>query len=111
MAINKYAGFAIVGLSLVVVLGYFAYTRVDTQTYPDFEIEARAGLSTPTGSYPHEFVGQSNSLVPLVNMPHRYPNVVGGNVTALIHHGMAPLRKRAPRDAMWIECPPAEVMY
>ena len=101
----------VVGLGLVALFGYLAYVNVDVQTFPDVEIGARAGLGAPLAMAPHEYVTSANSLVPMVNSPHRYPNTSGANVTALIHHGMDPMRKRAPRDSRWIECPPAEVMY
>jgi hypothetical protein len=112
MAISKNEiSFAIVGLALVVVLGYAAFVSVNVETYPDTEIAIRSGINQPFGMATHEFVSAGNSLTPVVNMPHRYPNVTGQNITALIHHGMEPLRKRAPRDSKWIECPPAEVMW
>ena len=112
MAISKNElGLVIVGLAIAVVFGYVAFLSVDVQTYPDIEIAGSARLNAPMAMAPHEFVTSANSLVPMVNMPHRYPNVSGGNITALIHHGMEPLRKRAPSDSKWIECPPAEVMF
>jgi len=112
MAISKNnVGFVIVGLAVVIILGYVAFLRVSVETYPDIEIAARAGINEPHGMAPHEYVSGKNSLVPLVNMPHRYPNVSGGNFTTLINQGMEPLRKRAPSDSKWIECPPAEVMF
>lgn len=112
MAISKNEiGFVIVGLAAVVVFGYMAYMNVDIETYPDVEVAASARLDAPVGMADHEYVTPGNSRVPVINMPHRYPNVSGGNISALIHYGMAPLRKRAPHDSKWIECPPAEVMY
>lgn len=42
---------------------------------------------------------------------HRYPEITGGNVSTLIHHGYDQLRVPAPRDRMWIECPPGEVQF
>lgn len=112
MAISKNeAGLLIVGLAIAVVFGYIAFLSVDVETYPDVEIAASARLDAPVGMAPHEFVTSGNSLTPVINMPHRYPSVSGQNITALIHYGMEPLRKRAPSDSKWIECPPAEVMY
>lgn len=104
-------GLGIIGVGVVILLGYLAYLSVDVETYPDVEISAGAGLDAPSGMNSNEFVSSSNSLVSVVNLPHRYPTVTGGNITSLIHHGLEPLRKRAPRDSRWIECPPAEVMY
>jgi hypothetical protein len=112
MAISKnMIAFGIAGLGLVVLFGYLAHASVDVQTFPDVEVAARAGFGAPLAMAPHEYVPQSNTNVPLVNTPHRYPNTTGDNISALIHHGMDPLRMRAPRDSRWIECPPAEVMY
>lgn len=104
-------GFVVVGLAVAIVFGYMAYASVDIQSYPDIEVAATARLDAPIGMSDEEYVKPGNSRVPVIYMPHRYPNVSGGNISALIHHGMSPLRKHAPRDSKWIECPPAEVMY
>jgi hypothetical protein len=112
MAISKNeVGLLVVGLAIAVVFGYVAFLNVEVETYPDTEIAIRSGINQPVSMAPHEFVTPGNSISPVIYMPHRYPNVSGGNITALIHHGMEPLRKRAPSDSKWIECPPAEVMY
>lgn len=112
MAISKgEVAIVVVGLSVAVLMGYFATASVDVQTYPDVELSVGGGLDKPVGMQNHEFVTPGNSLVPVVYTPHRYPNVSGSNITALVHHGFTPLRKRAPSDSKWIECPPAEVMF
>jgi len=43
---------------------------------------------------------------------HRYPRMTGGEITAVIHRGFAPMRipQNTP-DASWIASPPSEVMY
>lgn len=46
-----------------------------------------------------------------IMLPHRYPNVSGGNISSLIHHGMSQLCKPAPQDTAWIERPPGEVAW
>jgi len=43
---------------------------------------------------------------------HRYPRVTGGEITAVIHRGFAPMRIPANTpDAGWIASPPSEVMF
>jgi hypothetical protein len=44
--------------------------------------------------------------------PHRFPRITGGEITAVIHRGFAPMRipQNTP-DATWIVSPPSEVMY
>jgi hypothetical protein len=114
MAINnRTLEFAVVGIALAVLLGYFAFLSVDVQTYPDVEIAATGGFAngTPVGMKPSEYSTPENSLVPVVNLPHRYPTVPGGNVTCLIHHGLSPLRMSKGMDQKWITRPPAEVMW
>lgn len=108
---NTVIGLGVIGLALAVLCGYMAHLSVDVETYPDVEVAAGASLNTPVTMAPHEFVTDNNSIVPQNYTPHRYPSVSGGNITALIHHGLSPLRKRAPSDAKWIECPPANVMW
>lgn len=44
-------------------------------------------------------------------LPHRYPDVSGGNISTVIHQGFASLNKRAPEDADWIDRPPGEVAW
>jgi hypothetical protein len=40
---------------------------------------------------------------------HRYPEVVGGELTTAIHYGWSQLRIPSERDMNWITCPPSEV--
>jgi hypothetical protein len=114
MAINKdYIPFIVTGVAAAMLLGYFAYLNVDIKTYPDVEIAANGGIGGQ--SLPHfgptEHLDAENSLVPVVNLPHRYPNVSGGNITCLIHHGLSPLRMSKGMDQKWITRPPSEVMW
>lgn len=111
---NKELGFIVTGVAIAVILGYVGYLSVNVETYPDIEIAARGGINEPLTPFVNNranYSVSSNSLVPLVNSPHRYPNVTGGNFSALIHHGLSALNKRAPSDDKWIECPPANVMW
>jgi hypothetical protein len=103
----------VVGVGLVALFGYFAYLSVDIKTYPDVEIAANGGIGgRPEPSYmPSEYMSPENHIVPVVNLPHRYPNVSGGNITCLIHHGLSPLKMSKGMDQKWITRPPAEVMW
>lgn len=109
MATNEtLIGLGVIGLSVAILCGYMAHIGVDVETYPDVELSARAGLDhVCTG--PHEYLHPGGHITPVTATPHRYPNSSGGNITALIHHGMTPLSKRAPHDSKWIENPPANV--
>jgi len=114
MAINKdYIPIIVTGAAAAILLGYFAYLNVDVKTYPDVEIAAGAGLAAPMfgNSLKGEFSTAENSLCPVVNLPHRYPNVSGGNITAIIHRGWSPLRMSKGMDQRWITKPPAEAMW
>jgi hypothetical protein len=115
MAINKdFIPFAVAAGGLVLLLGYYAFLSVDVQTYPDIEIVAGGGFAhgAPMGNMqPSEYSTPPNSLIPVKNMPHRYPTVPGSNITCLIHHGLSPLRMSKGMDQKWITRPPAEVMW
>jgi hypothetical protein len=112
MAINNnMLGFAIVGGAVVILLGYMAYLQVDIKTYPDVEIAAAGGLGNDPGFGDHNYSTPENSLCDVINLPHRYPTVSGGNITSLIHHGLSPLRQSKGMDQRWITRPPGEVMW
>jgi hypothetical protein len=101
--------FVVTGAALVVLLGYFAYLSVDVKTYPDVEIASAIDIGP--AFMPSEHMTPENSLVPMVNLPHRYPTASGSNITCLIHHGLSPLRMSKGMDQRWITRPPAEVMW
>ena len=42
---------------------------------------------------------------------HRYPRVMGGEITAAIHRGFSPMRVPNVADVQWIIAPPSEVMF
>jgi hypothetical protein len=116
MAINKdMVPFAVAGIALVAFLGYFAWLSVDVQTYPDVELSAGGGFGsphdTPLNMHNSEYSTEYNSTVPVVNLPHRYPTVPGGNITCLIHHGLSPLRMSKGMDQRWITAPPGNEMW
>ena len=114
MAINKdYVPFVVAGVGLALLLGYFATLSVNVQTYPDVEITAGGGFAHGNAINMHEteYSTPENSLVPVVNLPHRYPIVPGGNITCLIHHGLSPLRMSKGMDQRWITRPPADQMW
>jgi hypothetical protein len=112
MATNEtLLGLGIIGAAVAIVLGYAAHVSVQVETYPDVEIAANGGVNAPLSKGTTEYLRPANSIGDVVYTPHRYPNVSGSNITALIHHGLDPLCKRAPSDSKWIEQPPAEVMW
>ena len=43
--------------------------------------------------------------------PHRYPRVIGGEITAAIHRGFSPMRVPNVADVQWLIAPPSEVMF
>ncbi len=116
---NAQIGCLLAGVAGVTVLVYFAHLGVDDsgKSQPRYEGQlATAGLfnavidSLDTGD--HYF--HPNMCVPgqtQIFTPHRYPSVSGGNITALIHHGLTPLNRQAPQDSDWINRPPADVMW
>jgi hypothetical protein len=112
MAINRHEmGVLILIGAVAIILGYTAYLKVDVQDYPSAEVSFGGGMNMPVFTMTHGFVTGNENIEGVTNLPHRYPNVSGGNITALIHRGWSPMRKRAPHDSKWIECPPAEVMF
>jgi hypothetical protein len=114
MAINRdIVPFVVAGVAAAAFLGYFAYLNVDIKTEPDIEIAANGGVGGKTEPMfmPSEHMKPENSLVDVVNLPHRYPNVSGGNITCLIHKGFSPLKQSKGMDQRWITRPPAEVMW
>lgn len=46
-----------------------------------------------------------------VYTPHRFPRVVGGEITALIHHGYSSMRVPSRDDVQWMIAPPSEAMF
>ena len=43
--------------------------------------------------------------------PHRYPRMMGGEITAVIHRGFSPMRIPNEADVQWLIAPPSEVMF
>lgn len=118
---EKEVGFIIAGAALVTAICYYAhFWCVDEsgKSQPRHQGEfGTAGLfgafiidSLDTGNhYFHPnmcYPGQTQ-----VFTPHRYPQVTGGNITALIHQGMDAMRRKAPQDSDWIERPPGDEMW
>lgn len=111
MAINKdYIPVIVVGVAAAALLVYSAQFMIDVKTYPDVEIVAGGGFNHPVVA-PSEYSVPANSQGKVVNLPHRYPTISGGNITALVHHGWSPLRMSKGMDQKWITCPPAEQMW
>lgn len=103
----------------VAVLVYFAHLATEDNGKNQPRYEGRLGTaglfnvivdSMDTGD--HYFhpnmchLGQTQ-----IFLPHRYPQISGGNITALIHKGFEPMRRKAPQDADWIEHPPGTEMW
>lgn len=45
----------------------------------------------------------------IIYTPHRYPRMVGGEISAIIHDGHATMRIPHQADMTWITRPPSEV--
>ena len=43
---------------------------------------------------------------PVMNTPHRYPAVPGGNLSNVLHHGWDGMRQRTPAGNDWFNTPP-----
>lgn len=91
------------------------------ETSPTFEVDAMLAFPTwfpgmPTGGV-QDNLRHKWRLHPKYDDPgypptrHRYPIRVGGNITAVIHHGWDCLMKSAPHDRDWFESPPSDVMF
>lgn len=117
------ATLAFIGVGAVAVMVYLAQSSAGQSILgvPQFETEAQfTGLNTDVGarvnvSTPldvsaetHFFVGgyccPGQKLVP---PRHRYPLVSGGNVTAVINHGLDAMRLGSA-DNLWRVQPPSE---
>jgi hypothetical protein len=104
------------GAAITVLIAYLGMRKVDTngQTQPRYEGEAvMAGLSGAMSVFDHLNEGDhyfhpgycvDNQTQ--VFIPHRYPTISGGNITALIHNGFDAMRRQAPQDADWMNSPP-----
>jgi hypothetical protein len=113
----------VVGLGAVGVLAYLAQQSTGERLsgVPQYQTEAQFdGLNTDLGDRvnpdtpldmslsTHFFVG--GDCCPgqsLVKPRHRYPHVTGGNITAVINHGMDAMRLGSP-DNSWRVQPPSE---
>lgn len=110
---SKTLGYLAVGLSTAVLLGYIGYNVNQSGMQPPKEFadaslnEQLDFLTQDNFFHPHDCVNDQN----MVFTRHRYPNVSGGNISTLIHHGMSALNKPAPQDSGWMERPPGEVMW
>lgn len=54
-------------------------------------------------------VGPDEHVGGVVNTPHRYPRVVGGEISNLIHNGFSTLTLPHEKDMTWLSSPPGEV--
>jgi hypothetical protein len=114
MAINaNTCGILAVGLGIAGVVAYVAYSNVERTTIHDKEIPGATfneyvDVCTMREFFRPEDVTENQVLG---FTPHRYPIQIGGNINTLVHHGLSPLKKKAPMDNKWITRPPAEVMW
>jgi hypothetical protein len=109
-----YAGFA-----AFAVIAWFLASRVfgqdstggfnapPKQAVPDDDV---AEYLNPHPDYP-VICGRDDHHAGYVYTPHRFPVVVGGEITAAIHRGFSPMRVPNVADAQWIIAPPSEVMF
>lgn len=119
---NK-ATLVVIGIGVVGIMVYLAQSSagVSMLGVPQFETEAQfSGLNTDVGgrvnagtpleisAETHFFVGgyccPGQKLVP---PKHRYPLVSGGNITAVINHGLDAMRLGSA-DNLWRVQPPSE---
>ena len=86
------------------------YPQPPRQAAPDDDMAAF--LSHTLDGYPGHVCELKDHHAGYVYTKHRYPRVTGGEITAVIHRGFAPMRVPANTpDAQWIVAPPSEVMY
>ena len=75
------------------------------------KVPARATEDVPAFTPPPgtPVLGPNEHVAGVVYLPHRYPNMCGADVSALIWHGHRPLLLPHQRDADLIPSPPSEV--
>jgi hypothetical protein len=80
------------------------------------------GAAVPASPYTEGLSGVADLAMPHLIRPeltqmgstgiytqHRYPNVLGGELSTIIHYGHSRLAIPNTRDSNWITCPPSEV--
>jgi len=110
-------GLLAAGSALVLLFAWVGWLRDESTTQPRYEGELGiAGLANAivdgldTGD--HYF--HPNYCVPgqtQIFTAHKYPIIPGGNITALMHHGISRMSKPAPQDDDWRIMPPGEAMW
>ena len=108
----------VVGLAAAGVAAYVLYTKVEGTRHGFGKPQKQAAgdadvdpwLSAPDGY--HHMCKPHQHHHGYVYTPHRYPRVVGGELTAVIHRGYSTMRvPEATPDADWIVSPPSEVAW
>lgn len=111
------------GIALVVVAllllgggGYLAFRIAANGDHPAPEHQANADdghvMPRTNGDEYTKLCERADHHAGYTYTRHRYPRTTGGEITAVIHRGFAPMRvPRNTPDAQWIVNPPSEVMY
>ena len=104
------------GQALVIVLAVgvalgLVWTAMRKAPQGGLKVPARSTEDVPAFTPPPgtPVVGVYQHLGGVVFTPHRYPHVCGGEISAIIHHGHAPMRIPHQRDSEWLMRPPSEV--
>lgn len=63
----------------------------------------------PEPDLPEHLCQEYEHMAGVTYQPHRYPRMVGQEVTALLHRGWSSARIRDRRDVQWMIHPPSEV--
>lgn len=100
----------VVAYLLTRVLGTDAtggFNKPPKQPQPDDDL---AGLTSPHPDHPI-FCQPQDHHAGYTYTPHRYPRVMGGEITAIIHRGFSPMRVPDVADVQWLIAPPSEVAF
>jgi hypothetical protein len=95
---------AAVGVALV-------WLAVRSAPHGGVRVPARATEDVPAFTPPAgaPVIGPNQHAGGVTYLPHRYPNMCGADVSALIWHGHRPLLLPHERDTDWLTAPPSEV--
>lgn len=83
------------------------FNKPQYQPQPDDDI---ARLTDPHPDHPR-FCQPQDHHAGYVYTQHRYPRVMGGEITAAIHRGFSPMRVPDVADVQWLIAPPSEVAF
>ena len=83
------------------------FNKPQKQPQPDSDL---AGLTNPHPDHPIFCLPQDHHAG-YVYTPHRFPRIMGGEITAVIHRGFSPMRVPDVADVQWLIAPPSEVAF